>query len=91
MSVLTSKNYKSLESYSALDDYQGDRDEIVPCCLDGWLEEQEEIDFNTADDLLRISNAKHSYLSPKTKRLHNELLEASGVTNYNEEFFSGEL
>ena len=85
MSVLTSKNYKSLESYSALDDYQGDRDEIVPCCLDGLLEEQEEIDFNTADDLLRISDAKHSYLSPTTKRLHNELLEASGVTNYNEE------
>jgi hypothetical protein len=37
MSVLTSKNYKSLESYSALDDYQGNRDEIVPCCLDGLL------------------------------------------------------
>jgi hypothetical protein len=86
MSVLTSKNYKSLESYSALDDYQGDRDEIVPCCLDGLLEEEkEEIDFNTADDLLRISDAKHSYLSPTTKRLHNELLEASGGTNYNEE------
>ena len=45
MSVLTSKNYESLESYSALDDYQGDRDEIVPCCLDGLLEEQEEIDL----------------------------------------------
>ena len=86
MSVLTSKNYKSLESYSALDDYQGDRDEIVPCCLDGLLEEEkEEIDFNTADDLLRISDAKHSYISPTTKRLHNELLEASGGTNYNEE------
>ena len=42
MSVLTSKNYKSLESYSALDDYQGNRDEIVPCCLDGLLEEQED-------------------------------------------------
>ena len=85
MSVLTSKNYKSLESYSTLDDYQGDSDEIVPCCLDGLLEEQEEIDFNTADDLLRISDAKHSYLSPTTKRLHNELLEASGGIYYNEE------
>ena len=53
--------------------------------MDGLLEEQVEIDFYTADDLLRISNAKHSYLSPKTKRLHNELLEDSGVTNYNEE------
>jgi hypothetical protein len=42
ISVLTSKNYKSLESYSALDDDQGDRDEIVPCCLDGLLEEQED-------------------------------------------------
>ena len=85
MSVLTSKNYKSLESYSALDDYQGDRDKIVPCCLDGLLEQQNEIDFNTADDLLRNSDAKHSYLSPTTKRLHNELLEASGGINYNEE------
>ena len=34
---------------------------------------------------MRISDAKHSYLSPTTKRLHNELLEASGGINYNEE------
>ncbi len=85
MFVIPSKNYTSLKSYSALDQGRGDSDDIVPCCLDGLLEQHNEIDFNTVDDLLRNSDAKHSYLSPTTKRLHNELLEASGGTNYNEE------
>ena len=85
MFVIPSNNYTSLKSYSALDQGRGDSDDIAPCCLNGLFEEQNEIDFNTADDLLRNSDAKHSYLSPSTKRLHNELLEASSETNYNEE------
>ncbi len=85
MFVIPSNNYTSLKSYSALDQGQGNSDDIAPCCLDGLFEQQNEIDFNTADELLRNSDAKHSYLSPSTKRLHNELLDASGETNYNEE------
>ncbi len=68
-----------------MDQGRGNSDDIVRYCLDGLFEQQNKIDFNTADNLLQNFDAKHSYLSPTTKRLHNELLETSGGTKYNEE------
>ena len=53
----------------------------VARCLDISFEEHEEIDVGTADDLLLMSDASHSYLSPSTKWLHQDLLEASCDTN----------
>ena len=47
------------------------------------FEEHIEIDFGTTNDLLRMSDAIHSYLSLSTKRLHQDLLEASCDTNQN--------
>ena len=63
------KNYKSLDNYDALDEGKYNNDDNVARCLNVSFEEYQEIDFGTADDLLRMSDASHSYLSPSTKRL----------------------
>jgi hypothetical protein len=49
---------------------EGNPNDIIPRCLDESLEEHQnaEIDSNLENDALRISNTKHSYLSPTTKR-----------------------
>ena len=78
------EKYKSLDNYDALDECKYNNDDNVARCLDVSFEEHEEIDYDMTDDLLRMSNASHSYLSPSTKRLHQDLLEASCDTNQNE-------
>jgi hypothetical protein len=71
-----------LDNYDALDEGKNNNDHAR--CLDVSFEEHEEIDYGMADDLLRMSVASHSYLSPSTKRLHQDFLEASCDTNQNE-------
>ena len=78
------KKYKSLDNYDALDECKYNNDDNVARCLDVSFEEHEEIDYDMTDDLWRMSNASHSYLSPSTKKLHQDLLDMSCDTDQNE-------
>ena len=73
-----------MNNYDALDEGKNNNDNYMTCCLDVSFEEYEEIDYSMVDDLLRMSDISHSYLRPSTKRLHQDLLEASCDTNQNE-------
>ena len=73
-----------MDNFDALDEGQNNNDDNVAGYLDLSFEEHDTIDYGMADDLLRMSDASHSYLSPSTKRSHQDLLEASCDTNQNE-------
>ena len=60
---------------------------MSPRCLDMSLEACQDavMDSIIGDDVLRMTNSKHTYLSPTTERLHRDLLEVSCVTMKNDE------
>ena len=60
---------------------------MSPCCLDMSLEACQDavMDSIIGDDVLRMTNSKHTYLSPTTERLHRDLLEVSCATMNNDE------
>ncbi len=76
-SVLFSKNYTSLTNYDALEYMEHNDDKDVVHNLDASLEKEDESTLNEIDELLQFSDTTHSYLSPVTKKLHQEIHDTS--------------
>ena len=63
----------------------GNRYDMSPRCLDMSLEKDADMESRIGDDVLRMTNSNHSYLSPTTQRLHRDILEVTCETMINDE------
>ena len=60
-------------------------DDMSPRCLDMSLAQEAVMESSIGDDALRMTNTNHSYLSPTTKRLHQDIFEVTCETMNNDE------
>jgi len=63
----------------------GNRYDMSPRCLDMSLDNDADMESRIGDDVLRMTNSNHSYLSPTTQRLHQDILEVTCETMINDE------
>ena len=61
----------------------GNRYDMSPRCLDMSLDKDADMESRIGDDVLRMTNSNHSYLSPTTQRLHRDILEVTCETRMN--------
>jgi hypothetical protein len=59
--------------------------DISPRCLDMSPAKDADMESSIGDDVLRMTNSNHSYLSPTTQRLHRDILEVTCERMINDE------
>ena len=84
---------KASENATTMDDDEDSYGDVAnpydmsPHCLDMSSEASQDagMDLNIGDDILRMTNSNHTYLSPTTQRLHRDILEVTCETMNNDE------